>query len=131
MTDIDLMMANMRRDAYYDMTFEKFLEGLDFTDGYCTFTKGFSYVRGGSAWSQPNYTYFMRFYKEFEKHGYHMIELNESNNMFRDTMVTYVYQPDRIGDFRMRKFGYNLPKYFCITVLVLFILLVFCLPLFL
>lgn len=91
-----------------EKTFDEFIEGLDFSKGYVTFQKSYSYVGKGGFRFQHDYHEFVNHRKEFEKRGYHMIELNESDNFFRDDLVTYIYKPDNIGAFRLKKFESNL-----------------------
>ncbi len=105
-------------------TFDEFVESLDFSKGYVTFQKSYSYVGKNNLWAEYGYYNFIRHKSELIERGYHLIEINESDNLFRDDMVTYIYKPEDIGSFRLKKFEQYIPMLTLVGI-VLFIILFF------
>lgn len=110
------------RNPFEHKTYEEFLESCNFDKGYCTFQKSFSYVgKGNNVWADFGYSDFVRHKDELIKNGYHILEVDESDNFFRDDLVSYIYLPDRIGDFRMKKAEGYFPMLMCIGIGVFFV----------
>lgn len=105
-------------------TFDEFVESLDFSKGYVTFEKSFSYVGKNNLWAEYGYYNFVRHKEELIERGYHLIEINESDNLFRDDMVTYIYKPEDIGSYRMKKFEQYFPFLTCVGVVLMLVLFI-------
>lgn len=104
-------------------SFDEFITSLDFSKGYCTFEKSYNYVRGGSLSAQHDYMDYIIHKNELVRRGYHLITINESDNFFRDDMVTYIYQPNKVWQYKLKivsQYKYRIILFLFITILLIF-----------